>query len=561
MTKLKYHFTKITELIYVLGLNGSHLAVILGTYYAVTIVCALLEATSMMVLVAAFTGGLDLLVDADLPTFIKNPLLELVGLHQLPTLVFSLMFLFLLSLIFRFGLLYSDGVMNAMLRRKIQESVFKSHLYGDWAHMRSFSVGNAVGTNTQESLVVTKYMLSGMQAIYFVVSATVMVAFTLVINTNVLIVLGMITLPLMLLVKKVFSIQSKLSASSSELRNVFSSDITDRYNGLLQVNVDNNTEYHFEKGISTQAELTDLDRKIGICQAVIGSFNIILILSAIIFLSIWLNFYHYSDLPELGMIATVGMLGLRVATQLNGAVASVGNLSRLSGSVFPVLEAMHTPSVRQRNLISESVVGIEVNAISFDYGDQHIISDASLTVKRKNPLVLCGRSGKGKTTLAILMSGLYFPKSGEIHYIGESGKSYSSDIYAAKVGFVTQDIYLFNGTMRESLTAGRDCTDETIWSVLEQVDGADFIRQLGGLDALGAEAGRSLSGGQRRRLGIARVLLSGADILIFDEVTAGLDDVNKLAVMELIERLNEDHVVIVISHDQLMLAGQTMYTV
>jgi ABC-type bacteriocin/lantibiotic exporter with double-glycine peptidase domain len=206
-------------------------------------------------------------------------------------------------------------------------------------------------------------------------------------------------------------------------------------------------------------------------------------------------------------------------------------------------------------------VGIKMNSVSFDYADQRIISNVSLSVKRKNPLVLCGRSGKGKTTLANLMSGLYFPVSGEISYIGGSGKSYSSDIYAAKVGFVTQDIYLFHGTMRESLTAGRDCTDETIWSALDQVDGADFVRQLGGLNTLGAEAGRSLSGGQRRRLGIARVLLSRANILIFDEVTAGLDDINKLAVIEVIERLNEDHVVIVISHDRLKLAGQTMYTV
>ena len=561
MTKLKYHFTKITELSYQLGLNKLNLVIILGLYYGVTIICALLEATSMVVLVALFTGGLDVLLDTGLPTIIKNTIQELASLNQLSNLVFTLILLFFSSFVFRFGLLYSDGLMVALLRRKVQESVFKSHLCGDWAHMRNFSVGSAVGTNTQESVAATKYMLSGMQAIYFIVSATVLIVFASVINPNILIVQGMIALPLMLVIKKVFSIQSKLSAKSVELRNTFSSDITDRYNGLLQVNVDNNTDYHFEKGINVQGELTDLDRKIGICQAILGSFNIVLILTALIFLSIWLHFNQDLDLPELGMIATVGMLGLRVATQLNGMVAAVGTLSRLSGSVLPVLEAMLIPQVRQRELISESVVGIEVNAISFDYEAQPIFSDVSLSVKRKNPLLLSGRSGKGKTTLANLISGLYFPKSGEIHYIGESCKSYPSDNFAAKVGFVTQEIYLFNGTMRESLSAGRDCSDETIWRALEQVDGADFIRQLGGLDALGTEAGRSLSGGQRRRLGIARVLLSGADILIFDEVTAGLDETNKLAIMEVIERLNENHVVIVISHDRLTLAGQTVYVV
>jgi ATPase subunit of ABC transporter with duplicated ATPase domains len=126
---------------------------------------------------------------------------------------------------------------------------------------------------------------------------------------------------------------------------------------------------------------------------------------------------------------------------------------------------------------------------------------------------------------------------------------------------VTQDIYLFRGSLRCNLAAGRDCTDEQIWAALEKVDAAEFVRTMGGLDIESAEAGRSLSGGQRRRLGIARILLSGSDILIFDEATAGLDQVNKSAVLSVIEKLSENYIVVIISHEELFLSQQKSYSV
>ena len=87
------------------------------------------------------------------------------------------------------------------------------------------------------------------------------------------------------------------------------------------------------------------------------------------------------------------------------------------------------------------------------------------------------------------------------------------------------------------------------------------MRALGGLDAESAEAGRSLSGGQRRRLGIARVLLSGSKILIFDEVTAGLDSTNKASVLNLIERLSKNFIIVVISHEKLSLSRHATHLV
>lgn len=530
-------------------------------YYVFTIVGALLEGISMMLLIAVFTGGTTVFTQSGLSQHWIVWFQGLLNADELPRLVLILLCMFGGSLVIRFGLIFIEGWISAILRRKLQEAVFKRYLLGDWAHMRNFRVGDAVGTNTQEAMIVSKYMVSIVSVLYYVLGAIVMSGLALLASAKLALVLTCIALPLVLLIQKVFSVQARLSRRSSELRNTFSSEITDRFNGLLQVQVDGNSKYHLEKGLHTQPLLTRIDIKIGACQAAIGSFGLLLPFAALLVFALWFLLIGAVQIPDLGLVASVGVLGMKVAGQLNGAIAAIGNLSRLSGSLYPVLQALNVPPTRVRQPIGEPIVGIEAESIYYGYGEQRVIERASLSVKRKEPLVLCGRSGGGKTTLANLFAGLYFPETGEVSYLGKSGERYSSSRYSARIGFVTQDIYLFSGSLRENLTAGRECADADIWSVLDKVDAADFVRQLGGLGTESAEAGRSLSGGQRRRLGVARVLLSGADVLIFDEVTAGLDQTNRAAVIGVIEQLSEHYVIVVISHDPLTLTGQTTFSV
>ena len=515
----------------------------------------------MVLLVNIFTGVLVTGGKSGLPDYISEIINIDGGNAQLPGIINILIALFSINLIIRFGLLVFDGAMSAVLRRRIQEKIFSRFLFGDWSHMRNFRVGDAVGTNTQEAIIVCKYLTSAVSAVYFILGALVLSWLAIIVNFQISLVLGLIALPLTVLMQKTFSVQARLSKSSAALRNDFSSDITDRFNGLLQVHVDNNYNFHLRQGLQAQDRLMRLDMLIGICQALIGSFNLLLPLTALIGFSVWFFFMGSDSAPNPVLIASVAILGMRVASQLNGAVASIGNLSRLSGSLYPVLDALRVPAIPVRQLIDEPVVRVEMEKVSYAYGGHTVINEATLVAKKGAPLVLSGRSGKGKTTLANLIAGLYFPCNGGLNYVTASGRLFASASHRAQVGFVTQDIYLFRGSLRANLAAGRYCTDEQIWAALEQVDAAEFVRAMGGLDTESTEAGRSLSGGQRRRLGIARVLLSDSNILIFDEVIAGLDQVNKAAVLSVIERLSETYVVVVISHEELSLSCQISYTV
>ncbi len=159
------------------------------------------------------------------------------------------------------------------------------------------------------------------------------------------------------------------------------------------------------------------------------------------------------------------------------------------------------------------------------------------------------------------MVGLQVADSGKIYYSGVSGKKYDSNKYRAKVGYVTQDIHLFSGTFRANLISDQVISDVKIWEVLEQVGAKSFVQHAGGLNGVILESGKSLSGGQRRRLGIARALLRGADILIFDEIVSGLDLLNKNSIHELIEKLSSEHVIVWISHDSWKPKKSIIYTI
>lgn len=544
-----------------LGLSRKRIAGVLSLYYVLSILNAFLEGVGTLLLVGVFTGGLAQNGTGGLPISIVQMIGGIGGSTELPGVVPVLIALYTINLVIRSGLLVFDGYLSAVLRKRIQEAVFTSYLFGDWAHMRNFRVGDAVGTNTQEAMVVGKYLTSAVSAIHSMLSAMVVSILALVTSVTISLVLGLVAMPLAWMMVKTFSIQARYSKASAALRNDFSGDITDRFNGLLQVHVDDNYAFHLRAGVQTQSELTRLDILIGVCQAVIGSFTLLLPLTALLAFSAWAYLLGSSQLPTLALIASVGVLGVRVAGELNAAVAGLGNLSRLSGSLYPVLAALNVPASRARQPIDEPVVRVDLEQVSYAYGEVTVIDGVGLTAEKGRPLVLSGRSGKGKTTLANLIAGLYFPNAGRIMYVSATGKTFDSATHRARVGFVTQDIYLFSGTLRSNLAAGRDYADEQIWAALEQVDAAEFVRAMGGLATESAEAGRSLSGGQRRRLGIARVLLSGSDILIFDEVTAGLDQINKNAVLSVIERLSATHIVIVISHEELSLSGQKSYSV
>jgi ATP-binding cassette subfamily B protein len=560
MTPVLKQIKDVQVLLKHLQLKTRLLLISLLPYYVLTVAGTILEGTSLLLLVSWFTAASSKSSLEILPSVLSGILNQFLSNSQPFDRIWLVVFLLGLAVIVRSFLAVFDAIVNSVLRRKLQERVFTRYVIGNWKSIGTFRVGEAVGTTTTEAATVAKYLSSIVSVGFYFLSATAMTWLAVSVSLNLSLILIVIASPLMILIKIAITRQARLSRQIAILRNIFSSDITDRYNGLFQIHVDDRDEFHILKGTRIQSNLTKAEIKMSAYQAIIGSFGLLLPFTALLGFALWVTVVGIELAPTTAMIASVGVLGVKVAGQLNGLIASFGTMSRLSGSLHPVFESLSIPEKPLRREIPERVLEIDVEEVTFGYGDKPVLESVSLRVRKGFPLALSGRSGMGKTTLANLIGGLYFPLSGKVIYVGETGERYDSKAFKAKVGYVTQDIYIFRGTLRDSLTSGRICSDEQIWNTLETVEAADFVRALGGLDIESAEAGRDFSGGQRRRLGIARVLLTGADILIFDEVSSGLDQLNKAAVFAILECLSRSYLVILISHEEFSMSAKEVFT-
>jgi ABC-type multidrug transport system fused ATPase/permease subunit len=165
-------------------------------------------------------------------------------------------------------------------------------------------------------------------------------------------------------------------------------------------------------------------------------------------------------------------------------------------------------------------------------------------------VALVGTTGAGKTTVLSLLSRFYETTGGVIQIDGIDISGLSKASLRDRMGYVTQEPFLFNGTVGENLMlARRDADEADLWRALEAAHAAEFVRALpNGLDTNVGERGVKLSGGEKQRLSIARALLKNAPILLLDEATASVDSETERMIQDALDRLMENRTCFVIAH-------------
>jgi ATP-binding cassette subfamily C protein CydCD len=195
---------------------------------------------------------------------------------------------------------------------------------------------------------------------------------------------------------------------------------------------------------------------------------------------------------------------------------------------------------------------IRFEDLTFQYDHSHgaALTHVSLDLPHGSTVALVGHSGAGKSTLAHLLLRFWDPEDGRIVLAGSDIREYRIDDLRRQVALVSQDTYLFNGTIAENLRIARpDASDAELMAALEQASLAELVESLpAGLETSVGERGAQLSGGERQRIAIARAVLKDAPVLILDEATAHLDSVNERLVRDALERLRHRRTTIVIAH-------------
>ena len=198
-------------------------------------------------------------------------------------------------------------------------------------------------------------------------------------------------------------------------------------------------------------------------------------------------------------------------------------------------------------------VDIKYSDVSFSYteGEKEIVIDGlDLHIPGGKRVALVGESGAGKSTTVSLLARFYERSGGMITIDGQDINTVTQDSLHKSIGFVQQNIFLFDSSIRENLRYGKsDATDEELWHALEWANLADFVRSLPeGLDTQVGEHGTRLSGGQKQRLSIARVFLKNPPILVFDEATSSLDTESETLIQSAFNRLSKGRTSIIIAH-------------
>ncbi|HEY0962742.1 MAG TPA: lipid A export permease/ATP-binding protein MsbA [Pseudomonadales bacterium] len=257
--------------------------------------------------------------------------------------------------------------------------------------------------------------------------------------------------------------------------------------------------------------------------------------------------------PErfVNFIVTASML-MKPVRQTSKVNADIQKGLAAAASIFGILDE---PAERDTGtLVRERVEGrVEFQHVGFAYGDgaEPVLDDVNLVCEPGQTVAIVGKSGSGKTTLVNLIPRFYELRTGTILIDGVPHGDYALDSLRHQVALVSQQVVLFNGSIRDNVAYGElaGASDAAIGQALQRAHADEFIRELPqGLDTVVGDDGLLLSGGQRQRLAIARALLKDAPILILDEATSALDTASERHIQDALDTLMRGRTTFVIAH-------------
>ena len=194
---------------------------------------------------------------------------------------------------------------------------------------------------------------------------------------------------------------------------------------------------------------------------------------------------------------------------------------------------------------------IELKDVSFSYVDNfNVLNNVDLTINAGQTTAIVGSTGSGKSTLIKLLLRLYEINNGSISYDSNSLKDIELSSLREKIGLVSQDVFLFEGTVIENIAYGDlNATESEVWNAAQKSEADEFINNLPQKEeTIVGERGQKLSGGQRQRISIARAILKNPEILILDEATSSVDNETEAAIQRSLDILKKNRTVIVIAH-------------
>jgi ATP-binding cassette subfamily B protein/ATP-binding cassette subfamily C protein len=374
--------------------------------------------------------------------------------------------------------------------------------------------------------------------------------FMVLVNWQMTLVLTVILIFIIFIVfTTLIRISKKLGDRRYETNVKLSRTIWQTFNNFKFIKLKGNENEVFDSFYDSASNLSRLTVKSttlgSIPKNVLENLGFSLLIAAVCYI-LWRYNSAAMVIPVISMYALALYRMLPAINRILGYFNSIAYLERSLHMIYDDLNLETDQEGSAPITFSRSIRGENLWFSYLKGGD--VIKNVSFDIHSGEKVAFTGESGSGKTTLVDIIIGIYRPLRGNLYIDGVLIDNSNIRSWRNRIGYIPQDIYLFDGTVAENVTFGSEPDEEKIISVLKKAKIWDFLETQEGLHTRVGEGGIQLSGGQKQRIGIARSLYNDPEVLVLDEATSSLDDATEAEIMDEIYDVSGNKTLIIIAH-------------
>ena len=440
------------------------------------------------------------------------------------------------------------------VEHSLRTDTFKNVLGLDLQYFENKSSGRLMAVLNDDVNQLEKFLDTGANKLLQTLTTVVVIGGTFLYISPLIAIFAFIPIPIIIFGS--FKFTKTIASRYTRIRNAIetlNANLSNSLSGVLTVKSFNREEKEFNRILTSSTEVKSANyHAIKLSAAFIPIIRIAILFGFTATLLIG-GFMALDGEINVAMYSVLLFITQRLLWPLT-ELGDTFDLYQRAMASFKRINALKNtqPDIQNGSIEAGSIEKfISLEDVNFSYVDNFpVLNDVSINIKKGSTTAIVGSTGTGKSTLIKLLLRLYDVKAGKIKFDDKDIRDLNIHSLRKTIGLVSQDIFLFEGTVFENIAYGNlEASNDDIWKAAKLSESDEFINLLPNKeDTIVGERGQKLSGGQRQRISIARAILKNPEILILDEATSAVDNETEAAIQRSLDTLKEGRTVIAIAH-------------